>query len=211
MPELRLYYIHDPMCSWCYAFKQSLSGLQQDLPTEINLIYVLGGLAADSNEPMPETMQNAIQQAWQRIEKTVPNIQFNYDFWAVNTPIRATYPACRALLAARKQSSEFELKLLQAIQQAYYRQAKNPSLALTLEQCAIEVGLGKNNFIIDLNSAYIENQLQAEIKFSRSLGVSSYPSFRLCLHEQQFTINIDYLNHRTMIDQIMAILQVKSR
>jgi len=211
MPELRLYYIHDPMCSWCYAFKQSLSGLQQDLPTEINLIYVLGGLAADSNEPMPETMQNAIQQAWQRIEKTVPNIQFNYDFWAVNTPIRATYPACRALLAARKQSSEFELKLLQAIQQAYYRQAKNPSLALTLEQCAIEVGLDKNNFIIDLNSAYIENQLQAEIKFSRSLGVSSYPSLRLCLNEQQFTINIDYLNHRTMIDQIMAILQVKSR
>ena len=211
MPELRLYYIHDPMCSWCYAFKQSLSGLQQALPTEINLIYVLGGLAADSNEPMPETMQNAIQQAWQRIEKTVPNIQFNYDFWAVNTPIRATYPACRALLAARKQSSEFELKLLQAIQQAYYRQAKNPSLALTLEQCAIEVGLDKNNFIIDLNSAYIENQLQAEIKFSRSLGVSSYPSLRLCLNEQQFTINIDYLNHRTMIDQIMAILQVKSR
>jgi len=211
MPELRLYYIHDPMCSWCYAFKQSLSGLQQALPTEINLIYVLGGLAADSNEPMHETMQNAIQQAWQRIEKTVPNIQFNYDFWAVNTPIRATYPACRALLAARKQSSEFELKLLQAIQQAYYRQAKNPSLALTLEQCAIEVGLDKNNFIIDLNSAYIENQLQAEIKFSRSLGVSSYPSLRLCLNEQQFTINIDYLNHRTMIDQIMAILQVKSR
>jgi len=211
MPELRLYYIHDPMCSWCYAFKQSLSGLQQALPTEINLIYVLGGLAADSNEPMHETMQNAIQQAWQRIEKTVPNIQFNYDFWAVNTPIRATYPACRALLAARKQSSEFELKLLQAIQQAYYRQAKNPSLALTLEQCAIEVGLDMNNFIIDLNSAYIENQLQAEIKFSRSLGVSSYPSLRLCLNEQQFTINIDYLNHRTMIDQIMAILQVKSR
>ena len=211
MPELSLYYVHDPMCSWCYAFKQSLSELQKDLPAEISLIYVLGGLAADTNTPMPVTLQNTIQNAWQQIENTVPNIGFNYDFWTFNTPTRSTYPACRALLAARKQGADFEPELLQAIQHAYYQQARNPSLTVTLEQCAAEVGLDKVDFIKDLGSQEIEYQLQAEIHFARSMGVSSYPSLRLLLDEQPRVITIDYLNHQPMIEQISAIMLAESK
>ena len=211
MPELSLYYVHDPMCSWCYAFKQSLSELQKDLPAEISLVYVLGGLAADTDDPMPVTMQNIIQHAWQRIERTVPNIRFNYDFWTFNTATRSTYPACRALLAARKQGANFEAELLQAIQQAYYQQAKNPSLTVTLEQCATEVGLDKVGFIKDLTSQEIEHQLQAEIQVARTMGVSSYPSLLLLLDQQPRVITIDYLNHQPMLEQISAIMLAKSK
>jgi len=211
MPELSLYYVHDPMCSWCYAFKQSLSELQKDLPAEISLVYVLGGLAADTDDPMPVAMQNIIQNAWQRIERTVPNIRFNYDFWTFNTATRSTYPACRALLAARKQGANFEAELLQAIQQAYYQQAKNPSLTVTLEQCATEVGLDKVGFIKDLTSQEIEHQLQAEIQVARTMGVSSYPSLLLLLDQQPRVITIDYLNHQPMLEQISAIMLAKSK
>lgn len=208
MPDVQLYYVHDPMCSWCYAFSKSLSALQKTLSPEIPLISKLGGLAADSNQPMPENLQNSIQQAWQHIENTVSHIQFNYDFWAINTPIRSTYPACRALLAARKQNAEFEKKMLWAIQHAYYQQARNPSLTLTLEQCAEEVGLDKQAFIQDLNSPDIQNELLAEINFSRSIGVSSYPSLRLVLYGQRIPIRTDYLNHQTMIDEISAVIEI---
>ena len=114
--DTRLYYIHDPMCSWCYAFNSSLMALQQDLPTNIHMINMLGGLAPDTTEPMQADLQNTIQQIWHQIEKTVPGIQFNFDFWLLNTPYRSTYPACRAILAARKQGTEFEAKILHAIQ-----------------------------------------------------------------------------------------------
>ena len=206
MPDTRLLYVHDPMCSWCYAFSASLAALQQDLPSDIQMIYLLGGLAADTTEPMPVNLQNTIQQAWHRIENTVPSILFNYDFWIFNTPLRSTYPACRALLASRKQGAEFELKLLQAIQNAYYQKARNPSLQVTLQECAAETGLDTVEFIKDLNSLAIDNELQGEIQLARSMGVTSYPSLRLLHHEEQIAVTIDYLNHRTMIDQIIGIL-----
>jgi len=206
MPDTRLFYVHDPMCSWCYAFSTSLSALQKDLPSTIRIIYLLGGLASDTTEPMPADLQNAIQQTWRRIEKTVPTIQFNYDFWIVNTPLRSTYPACRAILAARKQGAEFEAKLLRAIQTAYYQKARNPSLAITLQECAAEIGLDEVEFIKDLLSPVIESELQGEIQLARSMGVTSYPSLRLLHHEEQFAITIDYLNHRTMLDEITGIL-----
>ena len=207
MSDTRLIYIYDPMCSWCYAFNSSLQALQKDLPSTIRFSYLLGGLAPDSTEPMPIDLQNTIQQAWKRIEKTVPNLQFNYDFWKLNTPIRSTYPACRAILAAKKQGVEYETKLLHAIQTAYYQKARNPSLQKTLQSCAIEVGLDTDTFIRDLNSQTINIELNKEIEFARNLGVASYPSLCLMLNKKQFNIDIDYLDHRTMIDKIIGFCQ----
>lgn len=208
--DTHLFYIHDPMCSWCYAFSSNLTALHKNLPSSIHLSYLLGGLASDTTKPMPIDLQETIQQAWRRIENTIPSIQFNYDFWKLNTPFRSTYPACRAILAAKKQGSTFEIKMLNAIQKAYYQQAKNPSLQTTLQACATEIGLDPDKFIKDLISTEIENKLQGEIKLTRSMGVSSYPSLCLLHNEQQFLIPIDYLDYQAMINEINNILTSSS-
>jgi putative protein-disulfide isomerase len=195
------------MCSWCYAFNSSLTQLHKNLPTSVRIQYLLGGLAADTTEPMPIGLQETIQKIWRQIENTIPNIQFNYDFWKLNIPFRSTFPACRAILAARKQDSRFETKIIHAIQKAYYQHAKNPSLQTTLQECAIEAEVNSIKFIKDLGSIGIEDELQSEIKLTRSLGIRSCPSLCLLYNEQQFLITIDYLNHQTMIDKINNILE----
>ena len=198
----RIFYIHDPMCSWCYAFSQSWAALQRDLPRDMEIVYLVGGLAPDTTEPMPPATQKMVQQAWQRIEQTVPGVHFNWDFWSRNTPIRSTYPACRAVLAAKKQRVDAELEMIRAIQSAYYQQAKNPSLPETLQACAHAIGLDVETFIEDLKSPAIESELQHQIQQARSLDVYSYPSLRLVHNNAVFPVAIDYLDHRTMLDEI---------
>lgn len=204
-PIFRLFYIHDPMCSWCYAFSRSWAALQAELPEDIAIIYLAGGLAPDTTEPMPLSMRHTIQQIWQRIEQLVPGVSFNYDFWSRNTPIRSTYPACRAVLAARKQHAESEM--VRAIQRAYYQNALNPSLPETLQGCAREIGLDVAVFGRDLISPDIDDGLQHEIRQSQQLDAYSYPSLRLVLNNAIFPIPIDYLNHRTMRDEINRIIR----
>lgn len=202
---IRLFYIHDPMCSWCYAFNQSWTAVQQDLLRDIEIVYLVGGLAPDTTEPMPLSTQKMVQQAWQRIEQTVTGVHFNWDFWSHNTPIRATYPACRAVLVAKKQRADAEVEMIRAIQIAYYQQAKNPSLPETLQACAREIGLNVEIFIEDLKSPAIESELQHQIQRARSMDVYSYPSLRLVHNDTAFPIAIDYLDHRTMLDEIKTI------
>ena len=202
-----LFYIHDPMCSWCYAFDSSLTALQKELPDFIRIKKIIGGLAPDTTQPMPVELQQKIQQTWRRIEQTVPSMQFNYDFWIINTPVRSTYPACRAILAARQQGADFEDKMIGAIQTAYYQKAKNPSLQSTLLQCALEVGLAVDKFANDLTSDEIEEELQNEIGTARSLGVISYPSLLLEHDGRLFPVSVDYLDHETMIREIASILE----
>ena len=205
---IRLFYIHDPMCSWCYAFSQSWAALQQDLSRDIEIVYLVGGLAPDTTEPMPLATQKMVQQAWQRIEQTVPGVHFNWDFWSRNTPIRATYPACRAVLAAKKQRTDAEVDMIRAIQIAYYQQAKNPSLPETLQACALEIGLDVEIFIEDLKSPAIESKLQHQIQLARSMDGYSYPSLRLVHNDTVFPIAIDYLDYRTMLGEIKSIESV---
>lgn len=205
MSAPRIFYIHDPMCSWCYAFSRSWTALQQDLPRNMEIVYLVGGLAPDTTEPMPPATQKMVQQAWQRIEQTVPGVHFNWDFWSRNTPIRSTYPACRAVLAAKKQRAEAEPEMIRAIQAAYYQQAKNPSLPETLQACAREIGLDAETFSEDLKSPAIESELQHQIQQARSMDVYSYPSVRLVHNNTVFPIAIDYWDHRAMLGEIKTI------
>ncbi len=75
-----LYYIHDPMCSWCYAFKPVYQVLLKQLPDFVSSVSLLSGLAPDTDQPMSLEMQQQLKATWQRIEQQVLGIRFNYDF-----------------------------------------------------------------------------------------------------------------------------------
>lgn len=71
----KLYYIHDPMCSWCYAFKQSYDELVSLLPTNVQVENIVGGLAKETDELMPKEMCEKIESIWYEIEeKLVQNL-----------------------------------------------------------------------------------------------------------------------------------------
>ena len=80
-----LFYIHDPMCSWCWGFRPVWQQLEQQLSTTVNIVYIVGGLAPDSDQPMAMAMQQTLAATWQRIQQQIPGIEFNYDFWRHNS------------------------------------------------------------------------------------------------------------------------------
>lgn len=206
MSAPRLFYIYDPMCSWCYAFEAGWRRLQNRLPERIQVTYVLGGLAPDTNEPMPEDLRVMIRQTWQKIEKTVPDVQFNYAFWTSNTPVRSTYPACRAILAARKQRAAAGIEMRREIQIAYYQKALNPSKSEILIQCAREIGLDVALFTADLTSADIQAALEDELRLASLLNAFAFPSMRFQYQEQLHSIHVEYIDDEKMMNEIESIM-----
>jgi putative protein-disulfide isomerase len=199
-----LYYVHDPMCSWCWGFSSTLEVLIAALPEGIEFRRLLGGLAADTDEPMPEETRAMVQGSWQRIEATIPGVKFNFDFWKKCQPRRATYPACRAVLAARRQSRDEDMN--KAIQAAYYQQARNPSDDSTLLELAAELGVDVEQFRADLHSDEIQKELEAEIALARELFVESYPALVLRDGASDWRIPVGYQDYRPMLELIEASL-----
>ena len=199
-----LYYIHDPMCSWCWGFRRSWDQMREALSGTVTVINVVGGLAPDSDVPMPIEQQRTIAGYWEIISRKT-GAEFNFDFWTSCQPRRSTYPACRAVLAAAKQHSELEM--IDAIQRAYYLDARNPSDSLTLITLAGELGLDVSQFTEHLGSTEIQTTLEENFALSRKLAVAGFPSLVLTRGASSFSIPVDYQSHQTGLDRIASLLE----
>lgn len=197
-----LYYVYDPMCAWCWGYKPVWDSIRASLSDEIEIQYVLGGLAEDTDQPMPVPMRAQIAEYWRKIESYL-GTEFNHDFWTLNEPRRSTYPACRAVVAARSQGAELEMYA--AIQRAYYLEAKNPSDNPVLMQLAESIGLDSVKFEQDLTTTETHEALIQEINFARSIGGNSFPSLFLVRGASVIELPIDYQRPEVTLSQVRSI------
>ena len=198
---MKLYYVVDPMCSWCWGFRTVFKELLSELPSAVQIQYVMGGLAPDSDEPMPGETRDYVQSQWRAVAHAT-GANFNWDFWEKCQPRRSTYPACRAVITAGQQNEDKLPEMIDAIQHAYYQQARNPSDLHTLAELADEIGLDVEKFTKDIHSLKVEQLLQTDFHLRRQLNVRSFPSLRLEHQQQIKEIKIDYQDTQKLLEQI---------
>lgn len=204
-----LIYCYDPMCSWCWGFRPTWTALQKALAKRIDredltIQPMLGGLAPDSDVPMPMEMRQKLEATWQRIASEL-GTEFNYDFWRHTEPRRSTYPANRACLVARDENLEMEM--YHAIQKAYYLEAKNPSNLDVLADCAEHIGLSRAGFLKSMDYIKQHGLVEEEIENARHLELNSFPSLALLIGEKLINIPINYQDHKPMQAQIEHYLK----
>ncbi|EED35941.1 dsba oxidoreductase [Luminiphilus syltensis NOR5-1B] len=191
------------MCSWCWGHRPVWDVLSAEIGKRVPVEYRVGGLAPDSDAPMPEEQQAVISATWRRIHDLL-GTEFNFDFWTTAKPRRSTYPACRASIAARWQDAE--LAMVDALQRAYYLRAMNPSDTAVHVQLAGELGLDIDRFTADLGSDSLQDEFTAELEFSRSLPIQGFPSLVLVHKGMAHSIELDYKDHRAALKQVDTIL-----
>jgi len=197
-----LFYVHDPMCSWCWGFDRVWRELRAALPQTVEVVSLLGGLAPDSDAPMPMAMQQSLQQTWKRIEQHVPGTAFNHAFWSACAPRRSTYRACRAVCTAEHLKPGSSAAMTTAIQSAYYTQAKNPSDVDVLADAAATLGVDRKLFAELLDSAEMRTAHAEQMAQAQSLHVDSYPTLVLVIRLSQYSIPLEYNNAGSMLRAI---------
>ena len=199
-----LIYVHDPMCSWCWGFEPTRRIIFEAIAERMQIRRMVGGLAPDSDQPMPDSMRLALQQTWQRIEQIIPGTRFNHAFWDDCSPRRSTYPANRAVIAAREQDESFDPLMTARIQQAYYLEAKNPSDNSVLVELAADIGLDVERFAQSLESDALQQRLLAEIDNARAMGIDSFPSLAVQKDGVLTHIGLNYTDPEAMLSEIEA-------
>ncbi len=201
-----LFHVHDPMCSWCWAFKPTWQKIASALPSSVEVKRVLGGLAPDTDAPMPDAMRDAISGYWRHIETAVPGTRFNHAFWTECTPRRATYPACRAVVTARLLDPTREEAINARIQEAYYLEARNPSDDATLIDVAVDVGFAREEFSDMLASEAVRTAFTEDLQLGAALGVQGFPSLVLQHGDRAWRIRIDYNDAAASLADIDGVL-----
>jgi len=199
----KLIYVHDPMCSWCWGYKPTWQKLESALANILPIEYRVGGLAADSDQPMSADMQLQLQAIWQNISNQL-GTEFDFGFWQECQPRRSTYPSCRAALIARGFNKEPQM--IAAIQQAYYLQAQNPSDEYVLIKLSEQIGLDASLFEQLLHSNELERRFDDELNYVRSLPIQGFPSLVLIHNNRAYPIAINYTDWQHTLTEIQSYL-----
>jgi putative protein-disulfide isomerase len=96
--------------------------------------------------------------------------------------------------------------MIEAIQRAYYLEARNPSDADTLVSLAMELGLDGAQFADRLDAAQTRDSLEQDIRQARRIGADSFPSLRLQTGDSYWPVPVDYTDAGTMLDTIHALI-----
>lgn len=175
-----LSYVADPMCSWCWGFAPEWERVRAELARtrpELTVRLVLGGLASDSDEPMPPATRTYVQGQWSAVERRT-GARFDWSFWERCAPRRSTWPACRAVIAAEALRSGAGEALFGAIQRAYCLEARNPSDEDVLVDLAAELDppLARDAFAAELRAPATAERLAADLALARELGATGFPT-----------------------------------
>ena len=96
--------------------------------------------------------------------------------------------------------------MIEAIQNAYYQQAKNPSDSSTLIHLATHIGLDKQTFQSSLQAEQTQLELDKQIALSQQLNAHSYPSLIIKVGVGFWPISIDYLSPEPILESINLLL-----
>lgn len=179
---MKLIYIGDPMCSWCYGFGKSLAAALVTLPG-LALEIVVGGVRNRSTERLDDAGKQFRLAHWERVE-ALSGLPFNREaFLAREGFVYDTEPICRAVVAARRLAGAGPLlSVFRALQYAFYVDGRDTTDELTLSEVAatalqaLPYPAATEAMLALMRDPAVVAETQAEIRRARALGARSFPT-----------------------------------
>lgn len=182
---MKLIYVGDPMCSWCYGFGKELAALTA-LHPELPLEIVVGGVRAGATDLLDDAGKRFRLGHWDRVE-AASGLPFHRDaFLARQNFVYDTEPVCRAVVTARSLAPGADLLgIFRAFQHAFYAEGLDTTDGRVLSRIAC-AALGQAGHDLDSDTfhatwlaAAAMSATQDDFRRARAMGVRSFPALLL--------------------------------
>lgn len=179
---MKLIFVGDPMCSWCYGFGKEMNAIAQSLPN-LEVQVVVGGMAAGSTQVLDDAGKQFRLTHWARVEQ-MSGAEFNREaLMARENFVYDTEPVCRAVVTARTIAPGVDvLKVFRAFQRAFYVDGLDTTdgsvLAEVGAKAIAEQGIATtaDAFFEAFTSDEVIDATQRDFELTRRLGVRGFPS-----------------------------------
>jgi putative protein-disulfide isomerase len=209
---MKLIFVGDPMCSWCYGFGKELSALTARHP-ELPLEILVGGVRAGATDLLDDSGKQFRLTHWARVEEN-SGLPFNRKaFLARENFVYDTEPVCRAVVTARRLAPQADhLQVFRALQNAFYVDGLDTTDGAVLAQVAVAAlekmghSLAAAAFHVEWSTPATIAATSAEFAQVRKMGIRSFPALLLDVADQLIEISPGYAHVDQIDKQLRAVL-----
>jgi putative protein-disulfide isomerase len=204
---MKLLYVGDPMCSWCYGFGKEMTELMAMHPA-LELEIIVGGVRAGATDVLDQAGKEFRLGHWARVEAQ-SGLPFNRAaLMARENFVYDTEPICRAVVAARKLAPQADLlAVFRALQHAFYVDGLDTTNGRVLaEVVAAQLQLAAEDVLRVWQDSDTIAQTKADFVRARALGVRSFPALLLDTGEGVVEVSGGYAHAAQLHHQLRALL-----
>ncbi|MFQ3576183.1 MAG: DsbA family protein [Cytophagales bacterium] len=171
----KIYYVADPMCSWCYGFTPELEYLLQKYSSVLDFEIMVGGLNTESNRKLDQETRDSFKDHWKSINKET-GMTFNESILNNKELVYNTELACRAVVTMKALKPEKHIEYFKLLQKSFYANNKNINNKTVLIELATEMGIDKDLFISKLDDAEIKKATKESFERVERNGIEGFPA-----------------------------------
>lgn len=175
MNERTLWYVADPMCSWCWGFSPVIEAIRHEYSDHLKIELIVGGLRPGTTAPLTSEKRAEILHHWHNVHQ-VTGQPFKFEGALPEEFIYDTEPACRGVVSASIIDPSCTFPYLAAIQRAFYVEQANVTQADVLTQLAADLGISAEQFSQVFASAAAKRHTQDHFRQAIQWGVRGFPS-----------------------------------
>jgi putative protein-disulfide isomerase len=210
---MKLIFVGDPMCSWCYGFGKELTALAARRP-ELPLQILVGGLRAGATDVLDDSGKQFRLVHWARVEES-SGLPFNRKaLLARENFVYDTEPICRAVVTARHVAPEADqLAVFRALQRAFYVDGLDTTDATVLAQAAVAELAQQGRkvdaavFLATWSDANTIAVTHAEFAQVQAMGIRSFPALLLEADGRLIEVSPGYAHADQLERRLDTVLQ----
>lgn len=199
-----LFYIGDPMCSWCYGMSDILKDTQEYCAKNgIKFQTIVAGLRASGQVLWDKRFKGFLKEEWTNISNRTGK-KFSFEILDLLNFDYDTTPACKAVLISKILSfnnSKIVLEFFSKIQEKFYANSQDTKKLEFYKLICEDLNLDFEEFSKLFEDKSLDKKLQNEFIFGRNLS-SSLPSLILVNKKQKVNISIGYSSLEEVISRI---------
>ncbi|MDD2448772.1 MAG: DsbA family protein [Sulfurimonas sp.] len=206
--KAELFYVGDPMCSWCWGMSEELKKIQEFCTKEgIKFSVVLGGLRVGGGDKWNEEFKGFLKNEWQNIHKRT-NQKFVYSLFDLKEFNYDTLPAClsvyivKKILKGKDDNSSTVLGFFSKIQEKFYAKGLDPTKLEFYHGICKEQGIEIDEFEKYFNSKEIRKELENDFALAGKLGARGMPSLIYVKENRVINTSSGYRTYEDIVNML---------
>jgi putative protein-disulfide isomerase len=190
MKKLKIIYVYDAHCSWCFAFSTVMQGIQKKYESAFDFEVISGGMVVGEQigELSKRYPPKMLLEAYARIEKMTGTV-FSEEYLAKvktgKTYINSEIPSV-ALSILKESKPDKAIDFAHAIQEQLFMEAKAVNDDALYSHLATEYGMDADDFLARMKEEKYLEAARYDFALSQQLQVTGYPQVLIQTDESQF-------------------------
>ena len=200
-----IFYIGDPMCSWCWGISPQVNALERYATQEhIKFNLIMGGLRPGGGQEWNTPFKDYLKHHWQAVSKKSGQ-PFNLSLFEKEAFNYDTEPGCRAVITVRTIAPKKTLAFYELVQYYFYTKTKDPKQVAFYKIICEKLDIDFKVFSDAFTSDTLKDATQADFRKSRALGIRGFPSIVYRQKDKLYTIASGYTDFETLKKTILKL------